>query len=272
MSVTTCFNTSSSPICMTSRCYERLRTKVINKFKLNYTPTLDDIKKLLDIKNDINLESKIYNFLHETALEEFKEKVPNIYNNGLNGLDMMKVFDKLKFYYPMFHHRGPCLRDYERIWSADYSDFSKFPLFYHSGENFKIYYLLLITISSTEFRPGHWIGICVVDNAIFYYDSLNGEIKPEFVKLLNLISIELKLSHSNVLTWRNNIRTQIDGKHCGVFQLHFATTIIQLYNRGELFLNSPKRINKEKLSYYLETELTQDVIEKTIAGYFFVNV
>ena len=41
----------------------------------------------------------------------------------------------------------------------------------------------------------------IVENAIFYYDSLNGNIRPEFKNLLDLISIELKLQYPNILSW-----------------------------------------------------------------------
>jgi hypothetical protein len=278
MNETNCiFDTNKNPICLPTKVYEKLRIKVMNKFNLKNLPSLNEIKDLLLIDSNIQLENRIKEFLDEKVDEEFRVKVPNIYYHGLSGYNLIKIFDKLQKYYDYFHYRGPCLLDYNKSWMYDYSDFVKYPINYNNNKIYNIYYLLLLTIKSTDFKPGHWIGICIVENAIFYYDSLNGNIRPEFKNLLDLISIELKLQYPNILSWRNNKQVQTSGKHCGVFQIHFITTILELYKQKKLFnvsgnILKTKSINNELLSHYLQDDLSQSVIEKTIANYFYVNI
>ena len=79
------------------------------------------------------------------------------------------------------------------------------------------------------------------------------------------------------LSWRNNKQVQTSGKHCGVFQIHFITTILELYKQKKLFnvsgnILQTKSINNELLSHYLQDDLSQSVIEKTISNYFYVNI
>jgi len=269
------FESNDNIICITSKIYEKIRIKLMDKFKLKNLPSLNEIKELLSINQNVQLEDKIKEFLFNET-REFQIKVPNIFFHGLSGNNLIKIFDKLTNYYN-FHYRGPCLLDYKDSWLYNYSDFIKYPINYNNNKIYDVYYLLLLTIKSTDYKPGHWIGICVVENAIFYYDSLNGDIRPEFKNLLDLFLIQLKLQYNNILSWRNNKQIQISGKHCGVFQIHFITTILVLYKQKRLFnisgdIIKTKTINNDLLCHYLQDNLTQNDIEKKISNYFYINI
>lgn len=260
----------NNEICLRVDTFKRMQNIIQKKYNLKHEPSLIEIKKILGITDSISLENRISEFLQDDISSDFKLKVPNIYSNGLSGASMIKIFDKLYRHYPIFHYRGPCFLDYESSYLYNYSDFHAYPLFMNNDYNYNIYYILLLTINSTNITPGHWIGICVVDNAIIYYDSLNGQIREPYQKLINLIALELKLSHPEIVSWRNNKKTQVSGKHCGVFQIHFLTTILELYTKKRLFNNN--KLNTEELSYILQDGLTQETIEKTISNYFFINM
>lgn len=275
------FSQNTNPICLPTKLYQSLREKIMKKYNLNEMPSLMELKRMLNVTEQIKLNDRIKEFLNSCGvdlsnfkiIEEYRAQVPNISDKGLSGTNILKIFEFLKKYYPFFHYRGPCLLDYADSWLYNYSDFEKFPLFESKNKTFDIYYMLMLTIKSTTNRPGHWIGFCVVENAIIYYDSLNKEILPEFQNLIQLIILDLKCKHENVLTWRNKKQVQFSGKHCGVFQIHFLTTVLELYSKEILFLNygNNKTLNTDALSFYLQDDLTQNVIEKTISSYFFVD-
>lgn len=274
------FSTNVNPICLPTKAYEILREKVMKKYNLKEMPSLQELKKLLNVTEQIKINDRIKEFLDSNGIdlsnikivEEYRAQVPNIFNNGLSGYNIIKIFEFLKKYYPFYHYRGPCLLDYIDSWMHNYSDFSQFPLFQNKQIKYNIYYMLLLTIKSSEKRPGHWVGICVIENAILYYDSLNKEILPEFENLIQLIILELKSIYSNVLTWRNKKQVQYSGKHCGVFQIHFLTTILELYSRNSIFkmYGDKKTLNIDELNFYLQDDLTQNIIEKTISSFFYI--
>ena len=92
--------------------------------------------------------------------------------------------------------------------------------------------------------------------------------------LINLIIVELKSKYDNVITWRNKEQIQFDGKHCGVFQIHFVTVILELYASGRLFNcygDNIVSLNENELEYYLQNGLTQEIIEDTVSSYFYIN-
>lgn len=283
MNNTTClFDRNNNPICLPTDLFNKLRVQIMNKFELKHLPTLNEIKDILNIEDNIQLENRIITFLNDNTTtdrvkQEFRHKVPNIFYHGLTGTNLVKIFNLLNKYYPNYHYRGPCLLDYKKSWFFNYSDFSRFPLFNQNNKVYDIYYLLLLNVELLDIKPGHWMGVCVVENAIIYYDSLNYVLNNEFKYLLDLIFLELKLSNANVLSWRNNKRIQFSGKHCGVFQIHFITTILELYKQNKLFtytgnIIKTKALNEKLLSFYLQDNLTQDIIEQQISNYFYVNL
>lgn len=282
------FDNDESPLCMDSRAYELLRKRLIERFQLNYVPDMSELKRLLKVSDyRIQIENRLRDFLADdndhmepgedriSILKEYRVTVPNIENNGLSGYNVLQILEFLKKFHPKFHYRGPCLLDYSNSFRYNYSNFSLYPIFKDNNNNIdcNIYYLLLLTIESTQRKPGHWIGICVVENCILYYDSLNKEIEPRFLSLLKLISIELKSKYGNIVTWRNNKQVQFSGKYCGVFQIHFITTILELYKQNELYNkysnSSVTTLNTSKLNHYLQDNLTQDIIERVIAYFFY---
>lgn len=264
------FGETGNPLCIPTKMYMRLRETVMRKYGLRHVPSLDDVKKILGINTNIKLEDRVRMFLNDEITDNFRVKVPDIKMHGLSGYNMLKVFDKLREYYEFFHYRGPCLLDYKENKYYDYSDFLRYPLFECNNCDFKVYYILLLTVKLSAKKVGHWIGLCVVNNSILYYDSLNKEIFPEFKSLIDCIYIELKMSHPSVLSWRNTKRVQQTGKHCGVFQIHFLMTVLDLFSKNNLF-KADNKLNVDALDHYLQEELKQEVIEDTISNYFYIN-
>jgi hypothetical protein len=279
------FDNNESPLCMDSCAYELLRKKLVERYNLDYIPDIHQLKRLLNVSDySIQIENRLRDFLGDdinriSVIDEYRVEVPNIQDFGLSGYNVLQILEILKKYNKKFHYRGPCLLDYANSYRYNYSNFLLYPLFEYTNETStvkcNIYYMLLLTIESTCKKSGHWVGICVVDNCILYYDSLNREIEPRFKSLLKLISIELKSKYDNIVTWRNNKQTQFSGKYCGVFQIHFITTVLELYKRGELYNtysnSSVATLNTNKLNHYLQDNLTQEVIERVITSYFYIN-
>lgn len=283
------FENNENPICLSSDAYNSLREKLKQKYKLDELPTMEELRELLGVTNRIRLQDRIRDFLAIEGVDmnnmkivpEYRAQVPNIYNNGLSGKNVLRIYNFLSKYYPFFHYRGPCLLDYrESDYPADnYSNFKRYPLFSRdntpSSPQYDVYALLLLTIKSSVNRPGHWVSVCVVRNALLYYDSLNEKIEPEFEQLLYNIILELKIKYDKILTWRNKKQVQYTGKYCGVFQIHFVTTILELYKNNQLFnchANCAVSLNEKLLNYYLQDNITQDVVENTISSYFYINV
>lgn len=257
-------------MCLSSKQFANLRYKVMNVYKLDHEPDVFEIKKLLNIKSPVEIIHKVINFMQDSNLEvNYKVQVPRIDDYGLSGLSVITVCKKLMHFYPNFHYRGPCLLDYENSPNYDYSNLRKYPLFKSGDNSYDMYYILLLNIPLSYFRSGHWIGLFVLKDAIFYYDSLNEDIKEEFQMLINTILLNLKLGENRIKMWRNTKQTQFSGKYCGVFQIHFLCIIIFLYNRGQLF-KSNGDINVNKLNFYLQDNLRQETIESTIAKHFFI--
>lgn len=277
------FSSNDNPICMPSKAFEILREKIMKKYRLSNVPSMSEIQELLGSNIPrIKLHDRVRNFLSDEGVDissinivdEFRVQVPDIQYNGLSGLNVTKIYNILKKYYPFFHYRGPCLLDYEDSLMYNYSDFSRYPLFYSNNYKYDIYNLLMLTVKLNSKKPGHWVSACVVHNAVLYFDSLNDPIAPEFKQLLGRIILELKSKHDKVITWRNKKQVQFSGKYCGVFQIHFVTTVLELYSRGLLFNcygSNLVTLNESVLEYYLENELTQDIIENTISTYFYIN-
>lgn len=276
------FSTNENPICMPSRTYEILREKLITKYKLKNVPSMSEIRDLLGVTTPLTIQDRVRDFLFEEGIDvddinvvdEFRVKVPDIQYNGLSGLNVTKIYKLLSKYYPFFHYRGPCLLDYAESWKYNYADFESYPLFESNGHRYDVYNLLMLTVRLHTRKPGHWVSVCVVRNAILYFDSLNEQIHPEFQQLLGRIVLELRTVYDRVLTWRNNRQVQYSGKYCGVFQIHFVTTILELHSKGELFKcygNNVSVLNESALDYYLQSGLTQDIVENTISTYFYVN-
>lgn len=274
------FANNNNPICMSSRSYEILRDRVMSRFNLHEVPSVNEVRELLGINSHIRIQDRVRDFLSDDEIDdlkivnEFRIKVPDIQHNGLSGLNVTKAYQILQKYYPFFHYRGPCLLDFDSHSLYNYSDFRKYPLFKSNKQNYDVYNLLMLTVRSTTFGPGHWVSVCVVRNALFYYDSLNEDILPEFQNLINLIIVELKSQYDNVITWRNREQVQFDGKHCGVFQIHFVTVILELYASGRLFNcygDNIVSLNENELEYYLQNGLTQEIIEDTVSSYFYIN-
>lgn len=287
------FDKNQNPLCLPTKAFSYLQEIVKNKFNLQHLPTINEIKHYLNIKNKIEIEKTVERFLKKHGYvgdinTEFKVQVPTIDYYGLSGMNLIKIFDKLQKYYKYFHYRGPCLLDFISSSQYNYSDLKNYPIFKQNNNEYSVYYILLLNIPITTKHAGHWIGITVCENAIFYYDSLNEKIKKEFVHLLNIISLYLKVKYKKVLYWRNNKQIQLSGKHCGVFQVHFISTILSLYENNKLFIMNTdndnlnnngnnidynlRELNINNLNHYLQDKLTQDIIEKTVTDFFYINI
>src|SRR5579883_3080337 len=124
------FNKNGNRLCLSLKAYTHLQNKVAERFKLNFNPDLNAILKLLKIKNALDIQPTVSAFLKETGYEEdvdvrYKYVVPSISNNGLSGLSVIKILDKLMHLYPNFLYRGPCLLDYEFSRHYNYSNFQE---------------------------------------------------------------------------------------------------------------------------------------------------
>jgi len=273
------FNKTGETLCLPVQALTFIQNILKQKYKLVNTPTIHQIKHILGIKNKIEIPGKIKSFLTSSGYDKpfdtnFKIPVPIISKNGLSGLNVIQILDKLMVFYKEFHYRGPCLLDYENSTYYNFSDLNKYPLFNLNEENnipqFEKYYILLLNIPLSYNGSGHWTGLFIYKNYIFYYDPLNELITKEFQQLINTFSIYLKYKYGNVYFWRNNKKTQFSGKHCGVFQIHFVVTMLELSNKNNL-IKSDKSINTTDLSNYLQDNLKQEFVEKQVSNYFYID-
>lgn len=277
------FSSNDNPICMPSSAFEVLREKIMKKYNLLNVPSMTEIKEILGQNIPrIKIYDRVRDFLADEGVDlssinivdEFRVQVPDIQYNGLSGLNVTKIYNILNKYYPFFHYRGPCLLDYNDSWMYNYSNFDRYPLFSSNNNQYDVYNLLMLTVRLNSRRAGHWVSVCVVRNAVLYFDSLNDPIAPEFKQLLGRIVVELRSNYDKVITWRNKKQVQFSGKYCGVFQIHFVTTVLELFSRGLLFNchgSNLVTLNESALEYYLENGLTQDIVENTISTYFYIN-
>ena len=263
-----CFNINSiNSFCLPPKIFNELSIKVKNELNLDKLPTQKEIINYLDL-TEANLDKKISLYLSDNKLiKHFKiYNVVPINKYGLEEIKLKEFFNRLEIIYPDFKY-GKMIgfTDMENIPNYNYFDFNLYPPFSKNNK----YYIPFLNISSDE-NVGHWTGIyCSLDKGIvYYYDSLNRDIKKTYKKLIDKIVDKMKKikQTNNIIVRRNNKQTQYYNAYCGVYQMYFLACCLNFdkaIENKEVFIN--------KLNEHINEDLGEDLIEQYITKMFFYS-
>ena len=155
----------------------------------------------------------------------------------------------------------------ENLPEYNYFNFDLLPPF---TKNTK-YYIPFLNITSKD-NVGHWTGIyCSLNKGIiYYYDSLNKDIKPIYKKLIEKISNKMEKirkslkMNEKVIIKRNNKQTQYYNAYCGVYQMYFLACCLNFDKATD-----DKNIYLNKLNEHVNEDLNEELIEQYITKMFF---